>query len=96
MHKTPLVADWTFPTKIRLGPGRITELANACRELGIQHPLLVTDPGLANLPMVREAIMANEAKGLRTGLFSQLQSNPLGSNVLSGVEAFTPVGTIAL
>ena len=88
MHKTPLVADWTFPTKIRLGPGRITELANACRELGIQHPLLVTDPGLANLPMVREAIMANEAKGLRTGLFSQLQSNPLGSNVLSGVEAF--------
>ncbi len=56
-------ANWNYPTAIRFGAGRIAELPAACRELGLERPLLVTDPALAELPMVREALARNEAAG---------------------------------
>lgn len=83
-----LTANWTYPTVVRMGNGRISELAEACRTLGMRAPLLVTDPGIASLPMVAAAIAANEQAGLPTGLFSKVQPNPLGSNVDAGVVAF--------
>ena len=42
-------ANWSYPTAIRFGAGRIKELADACRAAGIARPLLVTDAGLAKL-----------------------------------------------
>ena len=42
-----LCADWSYPTRVRFGPGRIVELPDACRALGMAQPLLVTDPMLA-------------------------------------------------
>ncbi len=50
-----LANTWRFPTEIRFGVGRIAELARACKRLGMTRPLLVTDPGLAALPMVADA-----------------------------------------
>jgi len=79
-------SNWSYPTAIRFGAGRIAELPKVCRELGMSRPLLVTDPGLANLPMVRAAIAANAAAGLPTGLFSEIQPNPVGKNVEDGIE----------
>ena len=84
--------DWTYPTAIRFGAGRVAELAQACRELGMRRPLLVTDPGLAALPMIARAIAANEAAGLPTGLFSEVQGNPVEGNVSAGVAAFRAGG----
>ena len=69
--------NWNFPTPIRFGPGTIAELPKACRELGMSHPLLVTDPGLASLPIVEQALTINREAGLPTGLFSQMQGNPV-------------------
>ena len=43
-------ASWSYPTAIRFGAGRVTELADVCREAGIANPLVVTDPGLTRLP----------------------------------------------
>ncbi len=83
-----LVSNWNFPTAMRFGIGRISELADACRSLGMKRPLLVTDPGLAGLPMVKDAIAANEADGMPTGLFSDIKPNPVGANVDAGVEAY--------
>jgi alcohol dehydrogenase class IV len=79
-------ANWSYPTAIRFGAGRISELPAVCKELGITRPLLVTDPGLAGLPMVRDAIANNAAAGLPTGLYSEIQPNPVGKNVEDGVE----------
>ncbi|HMB76124.1 MAG TPA: iron-containing alcohol dehydrogenase [Kiloniellaceae bacterium] len=70
------------------GPGQISKLAQACKSLGMTRPLLVTDPGLAALPMVRDAIAANEAAGLPTGLFSDVKPNPVGKNVTDGVAVY--------
>ncbi len=87
-----LRGDWSYPTAIRFGPGRIAELAEACRSLGMTRPLLVTDPGLAALPMVQAALDANQAAGLPTGLFADIQGNPVDSNVADGVAAYRAGG----
>ena len=42
-----LTGNWNYPTAMRFGPGHISELAEACKSLGMTKPLLVTDPGLA-------------------------------------------------
>jgi alcohol dehydrogenase class IV len=91
--------NWPTPTSIRFGVGRIAELPEACRMLGMRRPLLVTDQGLASLAIVRDVLAANESAGLPTGLFSGVRSNPNGGNVGAGVAAFragTHDGVIAM
>lgn len=83
-----LKGNWNYPTVVRFGAGRINELANVCRELGIERPLLVTDPGLAALPMVREAVARNEAAGIPTAVFSDVKPNPLARNVEDGLKRY--------
>jgi alcohol dehydrogenase class IV len=89
---TPPHANWSYPTQVRFGAGRIVELADACRALGMAKPLLVTDQGLAALPMVADAIAANEAAGIPTTLFAEARPNPSGANVAAGVDAFRAGG----
>ena len=83
-----LNGNWNYPTNIRAGAGRIMELADCVKELGMHSPLLVTDSGLAELPMVKDAIKLCIANGLSCGLFSQIKSNPNGENVTEGVAAY--------
>lgn len=87
-----LRGDWNYPTRIRFGPGRITELSTVCEELGIKRPLLVTDRGLAALPMVKDAIALNAEAGRPAGLFSEVQGNPVGRNVDEGLTAYRAGG----
>ena len=79
--------NWNYPTSIRFGEGRISELPDACRELGMKRPLLVTDRGLAEMSIVKDAIEQNIIAGLPTGLFSDVQGNPTGENVFDGISA---------
>ncbi len=83
-----VVGNWNYPTPVRFGPGRVQEIPAACRELGMTRPLLVTDPGLARLPMIGEALERNRDAGLPTGLFRDVRGNPVGDNVSAGVRAF--------
>jgi alcohol dehydrogenase class IV len=83
-----LSGNWNYPTALRFGAGRIAELPATCAELGISRPLIVTDPGLAGLPMVDEAVSNCRAQGLEAGLFSDIKGNPTGDNVAAGVAAF--------
>lgn len=85
---TELIGNWNYPTAIRFGAGRISELPQACRDLGMQRPLLVTDAGLAHLPMIERAVKACTAAGLGCKLFSDVQGNPVAANVEAGVAAF--------
>src|SRR3546814_5238970 len=75
-----------------LGPVLIRNRAQAGRNRGMKRPLLVTDPGLAGLPMVKEVLATNEAAGLPTGLFSAVKQNPVGQNVDDGVAAYKAGG----
>ncbi len=85
-------ANWNYPTSIRFGAGRIEELPSVCREVGMQRPLLVTDPGLAALPIVAAAVARNQAGGVATGSFSNIRANPVGANIEEGVAAYSAGG----
>ena len=89
---TALFGNWNYPTPIRFGAGRIKELSDACKSVGMKNPLLITDPGLAALPMVSDAIARNNADGLPTGLFSNVKPNPVSKNVDDGVKAYLAGG----
>ncbi|MBL1375803.1 iron-containing alcohol dehydrogenase [Zobellella iuensis] len=86
------VANWNYPTQIRVGMGRIRELAEGCRRLGMKAPLLVTDPGLAALPMMPAILAACREQGLEMAVFSAIKGNPNGENVAAGVAAFQAGG----
>lgn len=77
--------NWNYPTQILVGAGRISELAEKCRGLGMTSPLLITDQGLAALPMVDTVLDTLKQDGLNTGLFTGIQANPTGENVKDGV-----------
>ena len=81
-------ANWNYPTSIRQGPGRISELPTICQQLGLKAPLLVTDPGLAAMPMVTSTIELCAENGLACGLYSEIASNPTGAHIAAGVAAF--------
>lgn len=76
--------NWNYPTSIRFGCGRLSEIEDCCLNLGIKKPLLVTDAGLAALPLVTDLLKAHP----HFGLFSEVRPNPVGANVSAGVEAF--------
>jgi len=84
----PLTGNWNYPTTIRFGAGRITELAECCKNLSMSRPMLVTDPGLKDFDMVSGAIAANQDAGLPTGLFTDIKPNPVGQNISDGLRAF--------
>jgi alcohol dehydrogenase class IV len=83
-----LAGAWNYPTRILFGAGRIRDLPGACRELGMQRPLLITDAGLAKLPLVSNAVELCRKAGLGCEVFSDVQPNPVEANVTAGVEAF--------
>jgi len=87
-----LKANWSFPTQVLFGPGRIRNLPQACEGLAMGRPLLVTDPGLAALPMIGAALEALRAAGLEPGLFSAVKGNPTGSNLAEGLAAYRDGG----
>jgi alcohol dehydrogenase len=87
-----LRADWNYPTSVRFGAGRIAELADAAKAAGMVRPLFVTDPNLARLPMVADALASLHAAGLATALFSDVRPNPVDSNIVAGVAAFRAGG----
>jgi alcohol dehydrogenase class IV len=85
---TTLRGNWNYPTSIRFGAGRIVELPDACKTLRMERPLLVTDPGLAALPMIANAVAACRAAGLSCEVFSDVQANPVEANVTNGAATF--------
>jgi alcohol dehydrogenase class IV len=87
-----LRGNWNYPTSVRFGAGRIAELAEAARAAGIARPLVVTDPMLAKLPMIAQAMDLLAAAGIPAKLFSDIRPNPVEANIAAGVTAFKAGG----
>jgi len=83
-----LTGNWNYPTAVRFGAGRLSELGAACLELGIRNPLIVTDPGLARLPMIKAAETSIKDAGLSVACFADVRGNPSGENVEAGLAAY--------
>ena len=84
--------NWSYPTTMKFGAGRIAELPAACATAGMTRPLLVTDKGLAGLPITASTLDIMEAAGLGRGLFSEVDPNPNEMNLEAGVAAYKAGG----
>ncbi|SLN35700.1 1,3-propanediol dehydrogenase [Falsiruegeria litorea R37] len=87
-----LVGNWSYPTAVRFGAGRISEIADACAAAGITKPLLVTDKGLADLPITEATLDLLDAAGLGRALFSDVDPNPNEKNVEAGLAVYREGG----
>ena len=87
-----LTGNWSYPTSIRFGVGRIIELAEACSSAGIKKPLLVTDKGLANLDITQNTVVLLKEAGLGGEVFSEVDPNPTDNNVDAGVLVYREGG----
>ncbi|MBN9442288.1 iron-containing alcohol dehydrogenase [Bosea sp. (in: a-proteobacteria)] len=88
----PITANWSYPTAVKLGAGRIRELADHCKALGMKRPLLVTDRGLASMAITANALDILEAGGLGRAVFADVDPNPNDRNLDDGVRAFKAGG----
>ncbi len=87
-----LTGNWSYPTSIRFGAGRIAEIADACKAVGMQKPLLVTDRGLAGLPITQATLDLLDAGGLGRALFADVDPNPNEKNLEAGLAAYRDGG----
>ena len=89
---TDLVSKWNYPTTVRFGAGRIRELPDVLKEVGIENPLFVTDPGLARLPVTASTLALLADAGVPHGVFSEVKPNPVESNLDAGIAAYKAGG----
>lgn len=84
--------NWSYPTAIKFGVGRISELSEHCKASGISKPLLVTDKALASLPITAAALDVLEQAGLGRALFSEVDPNPNEGNMAAGIAVYKAGG----
>ncbi|WP_162305811.1 iron-containing alcohol dehydrogenase [Oleisolibacter albus] len=87
-----LRAEWEQPIHIRFGAGRTAELPALCRAQAMRRPLLVTDPGVAGLSILREAVASCAGQGIPVAVFSDTRSNPTLAHAEAGFAAFMAGG----
>jgi alcohol dehydrogenase class IV len=78
------ITRFAFPTTIHFGPGARKLVGPHLREAGLKRPLVVTDKGLAALPLVAELKKDLAAAGLEPSVFGGVWGNPTGSQVMAG------------
>lgn len=84
--------NWSYPTAIKFGVGRIAELAEHCTAAGVKKPLFVTDKALANLPITADAVAGLKAAGLSVAVFSEVDPNPNETNMADGIKVYLAGG----
>jgi len=87
-----LIGNWSYPTSIRFGAGRINEIADACNTAGMSKPLLVTDRGLASLPITQDTLELLDEAGLGRAMFSEVDPNPNEKNLEQGLKTYNDGG----
>jgi 4-hydroxybutyrate dehydrogenase len=92
MTAMALTANWSYPTAIRFGAGRISEIAEACKAAGITKPLLVTDRGLASMEITTRTLDLIEQAGLGRAIFADVDPNPNDKNVAEGLKVYRDGG----
>jgi len=83
------ITKFSFPTTIHFGAGARKLLAAHLNSMGLKRPLIVTDKGLAALPLIAEISADLSAGGLSPSVYGGIWGNPTGSQVMNGAAAYT-------
>ena len=82
------IHQFSFPTAIHFGPGARHQLGEHLQNAKVKHPLIVTDKGVAALPMTANLAAALKSAGLEPSVFGGVWGNPTASQVQAGVAAY--------
>jgi alcohol dehydrogenase class IV len=77
---------FAFPTTIHFGAGARKLVSEHLGAQGLKRPLIVTDRGIAPLPLLQEFV--GGLHGLDVAIYSEIWGNPVKSQVENGVAAF--------
>ena len=84
--------NWNYPTTVWFGHGRVSDIVTACEQMGMTHPLIVTDRALVQLPIMAHLLAPLQDQGIPYSLYSDVQPNPTGDNVAGGVAVYRAEG----
>ena len=82
------MTNWNYPTSICVGEGALNTLAQQCQRLNMSSPMLVTDPFLAELDIVKRLVADCAEQGVKISVFADIQGNPTDENVSKGIAAY--------
>ena len=82
------ITRFSFPTTIHFGPGARRLAGPHLRDQGLSRPLIVTDKGLAALPLMAELQAELAAAGLTVAVYDGVWGNPTGDQVMNGAAAY--------
>jgi len=82
------ITRFAFPTTIHFGPGARKLVGEHLRGQGIKRPLVVTDKGLAALPLIADLRDDLAAAGLDVAVFGGVFGNPTASQAMAGAAAY--------
>ncbi len=85
-------STFSFPTLIHFGAGVRSQLPDFLAQNKVARPFIVTDRGIAPLPMFQEFSESLSNKTLQVATFSDIWGNPTKSQVIAGVKAFAAHG----
>jgi alcohol dehydrogenase class IV len=80
------IERFSFPTTIHFGAGSRKLVGDHLREHGVKRPLIVTDKGLAALPVLAE-FRDGLGSGLAVSTFAGVAGNPTAAQVMAGAAA---------
>jgi alcohol dehydrogenase class IV len=81
-----MITRFAFPTTIHFGPGARKLVAAHLRDAGWSRPLVVTDRGLAALPVLKGFV--EDLAGLDVAVYAGVAGNPVKAQVTDGVAAY--------
>ncbi len=80
------LSRFSFPTTIHFGPGARRLVAEHLKAEGVTRPLVVTDRGIAPLPLLGEFVAT--LAGQDVAVFSEIWGNPVRRQVKEGAAAY--------
>ena len=86
------ITRFSFPTTIHFGAGARRLVGPHLHEQGLRRPLIVTDRGLAALPLIAELKADLERAGLAVAVYGGIFGNPTGPQAMGGAAAYRAHG----
>ncbi len=88
MTDTSNLVYWSFPTRVVLGEGAVTQCGNEAQRLGAERVLLVSDHGVEKAGLLEPVRAALDAAGLPHESTLEISSNPLETEVLGAARVY--------
>ncbi|MEK6628926.1 MAG: iron-containing alcohol dehydrogenase [Bdellovibrionota bacterium] len=80
--------QFNYPTTVYYGPGSLQAMAKSIAKFNLKKLLLVSDPTLLKLGLVKQVADICAAEGIKTVAFCDVHPNPIEEDVLNGIKIY--------